>query len=233
MGSMRDEMAKVINDWDKSHQSVQQPQPENAMQETADLPQAPQTLSAWCIEAIKKAPGITGSELRSLYLKVHPESGTQVPATLSHLFNRGWLRREVRKIQTQFGERETYAYIVATPEELAEANKLREEELKKAKQRRQWRNAKRKSRDALSKAKKKKPFVPHPNSLANLRPKKAESPQAELPLEPRVDTPAPAPASEKISVEAAVTLTIKGQKVALTMTEAKELHSALSAVVVV
>lgn len=216
MGSMRDEMAKVIVDWEKPNQSIQQQQESATMQETANPP----SIVQWCLDQIKESPGVTGAALQKRFDEAFPERQTKsrggISASLKMMLTQGKLER--------LSHGDTFKYFLA-PDNVYQ--RIQAERRKVAAEKLAARVASKK------RAKKKKPFVPHPNSLANLRPKKAASPQAELPLEPRVETPAPAPASKKISVQAAVTLTIKGQEVALTMAEAKELHSALSTVVVV
>ena len=216
MGSMRDEMAKVVASWETPTNDQPSTQPENAMQETANPP----SIVQWCLDQIKESPGVTGAALQKRFDRAFPERQTKshggISASLKLMFDQGKLER--------LSHGDTFEYFLA-PDNVyqrkqAERRKIAAEKLA--------------ARVASKKrAKKKKPFTPHPNSLANLRPRKAASPQAELPLEPRVETPALAPASKNILVQAAVTLTIKGQEVALTMAEAKELHSALSTVVVV
>jgi len=214
---MRDEMAKVVASWEAptNDQPSTQPTENNAMQETAGT----DSLTLWCLATVKEKSHVTGIEFTHLFAATFPEKAKrnkgQVSACLNTLFRQGRLNR-VPTIGKSIDGRdcETYAYYLA-PED--QAAKVKAE-----------RKAKR------LKAKNKSKRGTNPNSLKNLeksplRQRKVNEAQAELPLVPRAEVPAPAKVA---SVKPVITLSISinGSDVALSLAEAKRVHEELSSV---
>ena len=221
MGSMHDEMAKVVASWEAptNDQPSTQPTENNAMQETAGI-HANDSLTLWCLATVKEKShlmGITGIELVRLFAEAFPEkfkrNKGQISACLKTLTKQGRLSRVPVMGKSITGrDCPTHAYYLA-PE--GEADRVKAE--RKAKRLR----AKNKSKRGT-----------HPNSLKNLkksplRQPKVNEAQAELPLVPRAEVPAPA---KNVSVKAAITLSINGNDIALSLAEAKRVHEELSSV---
>lgn len=109
MGSMSEEMKKVMAKW-----SAEEPAPEAEQAED-------KTYRQRILEAIQSSPGITGVELRELMLKLYPEQTTSsVSSQVSTLYKMFCVRREVVK---QPGRKFTYAYFAVPPEEAARLQK--------------------------------------------------------------------------------------------------------------
>ena len=215
MGSMRDEMAKVVASWEAptNDQPSTHPTENNAMQETAGT----DSLTLWCLATVKEKGHITGIEFARLFEDAFPDKAKrnkgQISACLKTLNNQGRLNRmPVMGKSIDGRDCETHAYYLA-PE--GEADRVKAE-----------RKAKR------LKAKNKSKRAVHPNSLKNLeksplRHPKVNEAQAELPLVPRAEVSAPA---KGVSVKAAITLSINGNDIALSLAEAKRVHEELSSV---
>lgn len=217
MGSMRDEMAKVVASWEEptNDQPSTQLTENNAMQETAGT----DSLTLWCLATVKEKGHITGIEFARLFEDAFPDKAKrnkgQISACLKTLNNQGRLNRmPVMGKSIDGRDCETHAYYLA-PE--GEADRVKAE-----------RKAKR------LKAKNKSKRGTNPNSLKNLeksplRQRKVNEAQAELPLVPRAEVPAPAKVT---SVKPVITLTISinGSDVALSLAEAKRVHEELSSV---
>lgn len=220
MGSMRDEMAKVVASWEEptNDQPSTQPTENNAMQETAGT----DSLTLWCLATVKEkshTTGITGIQLARLFENAFPDKAKrnkgQISACLKTLSDQGRLgRMPVIGKSIDGRDCETHAYFLA-PE--GEADRVKAE-----------RKAKR------LKAKNKSKRGTNPNSLKNLeksplRQRKVNEAQAELPLVPRAEVPAPAKVA---SVKPVITLSISinGNDVALSLAEAKRVHEELSSV---
>lgn len=221
MGSMRDEMAKVVASLEEptNDQPSTQPTENNAMQETAGS-HVNDSLTLWCLATVKEkshTTGITGIQLARLFENAFPDKAKrnqgQISACLKTLSDQGRLARTPVIGKSIDGrDCETHAYFLA-PE--GEADRVKAE-----------RKAKR------LKAKNKSKRAVHPNSLKNLkksplRQPKVNEAQAELPLVPRAEVPAPA---KGVSVKAAITLSINGNDIALSLAEAKRVHEELSSV---
>ena len=215
MGSMQDEMAKVVASWEAptNDQPSTQPTENNAMQETAGT----DSLTLWCLATVKEKSHVTGIEFTHLFTAAFPEKAKrnqgQVSACLNTLFKQGRLNR-VPTIGKSIDGRDcgTYAYYLAPEDQAAKVK------------------AERKAKRLKAKNKSKRGM--HPNSLENLknsplRQRKVNEAQVELPLVPRAEVPAPA---KGVSVKAAITLSINGNDIALSLAEAKRVHEELSSV---
>lgn len=135
MGSMSDEMRKVMSKWNS--EPAAQPTTPAAKEAGGDDDQG--TYRAAILEIIRKNPGITGVQLRDIVCNQYPEqSPASVSSQISGLFKNFAVRREHA---SNGANRHTYAYFYNTPEDakrmrIAERKRIKslQERLEKARQ---------------------------------------------------------------------------------------------------
>lgn len=148
MGTLRDEMTKVLNEWDKQDEVISQPQQEIKMEEHT-------TATRKLIAFIEANPGIASTDLRKTFLAQNPHIPEgNLSSMLTQLTRKYTLSREETE-EAQKGGKTVYAYT-AIPE--ADREKLRAraaEKLKAAQARmekaRQVKAAKQAAREQLDK----------------------------------------------------------------------------------
>src|SRR6056300_725465 len=136
MGSMRDEMAKVVASWEEptNDQPSTQPTENNAMQETDGT----DSLTLWCLATVKEKSHVTGIEFTHLFTAAFPEKAKrnqgQISACLNTLFKQGRLNR-VPTIGKSIDGRDcpTYAYYLAPEDQAAKVKAERKAKRMKAK----------------------------------------------------------------------------------------------------
>lgn len=138
MGSMSDEMRKVMTKWN-SEPAAQPTTPTTPAAKEADDDDDQGTYRGAILEIIRRNPGITGVQLRDIVCAQFPEqSPASVSSQISGLFKNFSVRREHA---SNGANRHTYAYFWNSPEDakrmrIAERRRIKslQDRLEKARQ---------------------------------------------------------------------------------------------------
>lgn len=127
MGTLRDEMTKVLNEWDKTDEQISQPKQEKPMTEHI-------TATQKLINLVTANPKATSYDMRQLVKKHHPEiPDDSVSSMLKQLADRFVLHREDTGEMIQ--GRTLYAYTVIPEEEGKQMREAAARKLKAAQER--------------------------------------------------------------------------------------------------
>lgn len=216
MGSMSEEMKKVMQKWSADAQQTSQ-QVEDETVPTSE-PQF-QTIRAEILHIIRENPGITGVQIRDVIRKHHPtQTDSSVSSQISILFREFYARREKASFG---GKRHTFAYFAISPEEATRLRAAARKRMKAMKARME------KARQA--KAEKAKAHA------ANIPQEQIDLPFNEpvvAPGGPFVIAPTPTPVPTASTLHIALPLNLTGYSAvdilnAINFMQAKELYSEL------
>lgn len=126
MGSMSEEMKKVVAKWNETLDEIA-PIEKEEPQEVHLEPQF-KTIRAELLHLIQMNPGITGVQLKDIMCKKHPsQTDAALSSQISSLFKDFYVRRE---IATHKGNRSTYAYFFNSYEEAKNLRTARRKRVK-------------------------------------------------------------------------------------------------------
>lgn len=108
MGTLREQMAKVIQEWDKEDE---QPIQEKTVEKK-------QTTTAKIVGFIRDNPNIESTALRDKVAQKYPDiTFKNIASILKQLTDAGYLARQSTTIETARGSRQTFTYTVVPDEE--------------------------------------------------------------------------------------------------------------------
>jgi hypothetical protein len=245
MGNIRDEMAKIIKDWEENRYIHLQSKEENQVQNTQQQSQhvssitgnpfgtrGPGTFSHAVLEYVKQNPGLNGIQIREAMLAKFPTQRlSQTASTLKQLTDHFYVIRTETRVHHQ----RSFVYTARSEAEqklLFMKAKINKKKLRanaaKAREVMAAKRAAAKAEEAKATEVMNTPVVP------------IQSTWVQLPLTPTPHVPSPqaamvvtneAPVQEKketSTVSIRLTLTIAGQDVKVTVKEAMQLHRQLA-----
>lgn len=236
MGTMREEMEKIMNDWENDRYIHMQPKEQNQVQHTQPQTESTKTITASgnpmgtrgpgtfsyeVLDYVQKNPGCTGVQVRdAMLIKFPKQRVSQAASTLKQLTDTFYVTRK----ETRVGLQKSFFYE-AVPLENRKSMMQRAKENKRklqanaAKAREAWASKRAAALQAEAAAvATKMPTVQLPLTPSTRQPVQHAA-MVEAPVQPKQETSA-------ISIR--LTLSIAGQDVRVTVQEAVQLHRQLS-----
>jgi hypothetical protein len=121
MGTLREQMAKVIQEWDKEDE---QPTQEKTVEKK-------QTTTAKIVGFIRDNPNIESTALRDKVAQKYPDiTFKNIASILKQLTDANYLDRQGTTIETSRGTRQTFTYFVVPDEERIARRKAQKNKMK-------------------------------------------------------------------------------------------------------